>query len=490
MTDEQLKRANGVVFPVMMVIVCYIFLSLMAFLGTADKAAVSWKSYVQVIVSLIAIIVTVALYVTKRTTMMCARGMLGAASVVYFIIRLVGTTEDTCMYALPILFAAMAYLNLKLIIVGNIVIISANILRLLINFKDVMGANGSAMVVNIFICLLAAYASIRIIKLLVQFNHENTETIMETAEKQKQSSAMIVTVAENIAKHFGEAMDKFETLRESLNNSHTSIENIAGSTESTAEAIQGQAQICGEILNQAEHAGELTNEMINSSQRVSSTVDDGVKSVQELGRQADNVSRSSKLMEEVITELTEKVGKVESFVDSIISISSQTNLLALNASIEAARAGEAGRGFSVVAEEIRKLSEDTKDASTNITNIIQELNEDTKRANESIENAVNSVAKQNQLIDETKTKFGIVSDEVGILSKNIDEVRGSTVQIVNSSNNIYDHISQLSATSQEVAACSNEGLENSNITVNEVEKCKQIFEAVYELAQDLKNSEA
>ncbi|RAZ91716.1 hypothetical protein DK853_41880, partial [Klebsiella oxytoca] len=60
--------------------------------------------------------------------------------------------------------------------------------------------------------------------------------------------------------------------------------------------------------------------------------------------------------EDVITELTTKVQKVGGFVDTILSISSQTNLLALNASIEAARAGEAGRGFSVVADEIRQLS--------------------------------------------------------------------------------------------------------------------------------------
>ena len=134
--------------------------------------------------------------------------------------------------------------------------------------------------------------------------------------------------------------------------------------------------------------------------------------MQELGKQADNVSGSSKVVEEVITELTSKVQKVGGFVDTIISISSQTNLLALNASIEAARASEVGKGFAVVAEEIWPLSEDTKEASNNITSIIRELDTDTKRANETIENAVNSVTRQNELISEIKDKFSHVSQEV------------------------------------------------------------------------------
>ena len=164
-----------------------------------------------------------------------------------------------------------------------------------------------------------------------------------------------------------------------------------------------------------------------------------------MGIQADNVNSSSKVVEDVITALTDKVQRVGTFVDTIISISSQTNLLALNASIEAARAGEAGRGFSVVADEIRQLSENTKTASNNITNIIHELNADTKMANESIENAVNSVMKQNELISQTRENFNHVSQEVELLSKNIGEVKGCMEQTKQLSNSIYENITHLSA---------------------------------------------
>ena len=355
------------------------------------------------------------------------------------------------------------------------------------NLDKLSGPDGEAMILNVLVSFLVAFASIKITKLLVKFNEENTAVIMEAAKKQEASNAIMVTVADNIIKHFGEAMERFNTLSESLQNSHTSMENIAGSTESTAEAIQEEATICGEILAQADAAGGATESMIAASKRVNETVDSGAFSVQELGRQADNVSSSSKVVEEVITELTAKVQQVSSFVDTILSISSQTNLLALNASIEAARAGEAGRGFSVVAEEIRLLSEDTKVASNNITNIIQELNADTKLANESIEAAVGSVTKQNELIQQTKEKFDEVSQEVVLLSNNIDEVKECMEQTRKLSNSIYDNISQLSAASEEVAASSSEGLDNSNITVQQVDTCRGIFESIYELAKDLKN---
>lgn len=484
MTREQYRRANKVVFPVMLIILGY----LAAAMGMAVLAGTaSWYTYVEMGASLAGLIVVLVVFLAKKDTKLCGICMMGAGALVYMVFRVVGMSENTSIYAYPILFASMAYLNVRLLFWGNGVMVGANIIRLVMHLNSISGPNGPEMIMNILVSFLVACASIRIAQILVKFNAENMEEITEAAKKQEASNAVMVTVADNIIKHFGEAMERFDTLGESLKNSHTSMENIAGSTESTAESIQEEASICGEILAQADQAGEATDSMIAASRRVNGTVDSGASSVQELGRQADNVSSSSKVVEDVITELTTKVQKVGSFVDTILSISSQTNLLALNASIEAARAGEAGRGFSVVADEIRQLSEDTKEASNNITRIIQDLNADTRLANESIANAVESVTKQNELIAETREKFSQVSSEVELLSNNIDEVKACMEQTRTLSNSIYDNISQLSAASEEVAASSNEGLENSNITVNQIDTCRGIFESIYELAKDLKN---
>lgn len=228
--------------------------------------------------------------------------------------------------------------------------------------------------------------------------------------------------------------------------------------------------------------------MIDASRQTDETVKQGADVVEELKEQAHNVAEASNVTVSVIQSLTAKVEEVKSFVESIINISNQTNLLALNASIEAARAGEAGKGFAVVADEIRQLSEQTKDASANITEIINKLNEDTRRANESIENSVSSVEKQNELIDDTRDKFNAMGEAVELLMKDINVAEESIKKILDSTTVISDNITHLSATGEEVAASSTEGLRMADTTVESMAKCKKVLENIYMLADDLKNS--
>ena len=228
--------------------------------------------------------------------------------------------------------------------------------------------------------------------------------------------------------------------------------------------------------------------MIDASRQTDKTVKQGADVVEELKEQANNVAEASNVTVSVIQSLTAKVEEVKSFVESIINISNQTNLLALNASIEAARAGEAGKGFAVVADEIRQLSEQTKDASANITDIIIKLNEDTKRANESIENSVSSVEKQNELIDDTRDKFNAMGEAVELLMRDISVAEESIKKILDSTTVISENITHLSATGEEVAASSTEGIRMADITVENMAKCKKVLENIYMLADDLKNS--
>lgn len=482
MTKEQYKRANGTVFPIVMIILGYIAVSMVLW---AVSNSPTWRTWAQLGAAVAAMVISVAAYLSGKATKRCGVILMVSAAAVYAVVCFLGTSSGTWTYSMPVIFAAMAYLNIRLIIGGNTVALLVGIIRLIIGITTASN-NLTELVIALITLTLAAVASIRAVMLLIRFHEENTEGIMEAAKKQEESNRTMAQTAEQISQYFESAMEMLENLKVSVDTSNFAMGNIVESTESTAEAIQTQAAMCADIQDNMDKAEEGTQRMLAASKTTDQTVEEGAAVVHELKQQAENVEKASRITVEVIERLTAKVEEVQNFVGTILSISNQTNLLALNASIEAARAGEAGKGFAVVAEEIRQLSEQTKDASNKITSIIAELNEDTKHASTTIEDSASSVRKQNELIESTREKFESVNREVTELSAYIVETERIIEGILQSTSTISDNISHLSATSEEVAASSTEGLRTSEATVEDMAKTKEILENIYQLAQALK----
>ncbi|MCM1046398.1 MAG: methyl-accepting chemotaxis protein [Candidatus Gastranaerophilales bacterium] len=483
MTEQQYKRANSSVYVVIMVVLGYFALSMVLSMAASGGG---WRPMTQMITSIAAIITATVGYIAKRSQKAGGIIILFSATLAYVVIMLVGNAEGTYAYGFVILFAAMAYLNQKIMLFGNIVIAATNVLRLVARIGSMDSESLSANVLSLLVVGLISYASIRVTKLLIRFNTENMEEISQAAKVQEESNRKMNLVAENVMTHFDEAMEKLDNLQNSIDTSNFAMQNIADSTESTAEAIQRQAEMCTDIQSTTDKVEKGTKAMISASRRTGETVDEGTQMVNDLREQAESVQMASRETEEVIEKLTEKVTEVQTFVGSILNIATQTNLLALNASIEAARAGEAGRGFAVVAEEIRQLSEQTQAASNNITNIISELNNDTRRANDSISASVTSVKKQGELIESTKEKFESVDREVKDLNDYINNIETLVQEIIEATTIIVENISQLSAASEEVAASSTEGMRTFANTVDDMKKCKEILENIHGLAGELK----
>lgn len=485
MTEEQYKRANSTVFPGVVIILGYIAVSMLL---SAISSSMTWKTWLQFGFALCGLIVSFFIYASARTTKKCGVIMMASAAVVYVIVSIFGTTASTWAYSIPVIFASIVYLNKRLVIGGNLVSIITISYRLILSIIHKDNASLEVFVVAIIIFVLVAFSSIRTVILLIRFNEENMDSIKEGARKQEESHQKMVLVAENIAGHFEDATKTLEQLKNSIEKSSFAMSNIVDSTESTAEAVQNQAAMCTDIQDNMDRAEAATKRMLELSHSTDQTVAEGSAVVEDLKEQANNVENASNITVDVIKQLTDKVSEVQNFVGSILTISNQTNLLALNASIEAARAGEAGKGFAVVADEIRQLSEQTKQASNNITNIIGELNEDTRHANEMIGNSAAFVKKQNELIEDTGNRFEKVKREVSELTDNIENTEKLIAGILESTSTISDSISQLSATSEEVAASSTESLSTFEVTTRNMKETQYILESIFLLAQKLKQS--
>lgn len=487
MTENQYIRANRTVLFTVLIVFGYIALTLMAALGVGDGHN-KGKILIQFVVALAVIIVSVAAYILRKKTRVCELTIAVSMAFGYVVLILLNSTDGVWTYVLPLIMALMVYLNEKLILWADGVAIAGNVIRLIMDYNMYNGVAMASRVLAILVLVIVTCISLSVTKLLKQFFAENMNKIEAAAVIQKENNEKMVVVADNITRHFGQAMDMLDELEKSIDINHNSMKDIAESTESTAEAIQRQATMCAEIQENTDIAEKEISEMVEASHRTDETVNDSKAIVVELKEQAQNVHDASNIIVDVINSLTEKVDDVQGFIGSIVEISSQTNLLALNASIEAARAGEAGKGFAVVAEEIRQLSEQTKNASSSITDIINNLYEDTKKANESIKASVESVNKQNELIDNTRVTFEDVGKTVDNLMNNIHSAEQSINKILDSTSVISDNISHLSATGEEVAAASTEGLKVSDTTVESMKNCKNILHNIYLLAEDLKSS--
>ena len=292
-------------------------------------------------------------------------------------------------------------------------------------------------------------------KIAIQYNvmrkslHQLIEQIMKNSTK-------VSAVSNELMLSSGEVSSATEFITKEIQKVSEGIET------QTSEMIKA-AHSTEHMSLQIHDIAKATNEVLDFSTETTKNSMNGHHAIKKVIEQIEQISTSSEKSYGAIKKLNEKSKEIGAIVELITNISEQTNLLGLNASIEAARAGEYGKGFKVVADEVKKLAEESKKSANQITDIIKEIQQETDKTVHQIEKGFHEVKESKEVAFSTEVLFEKIASSIQVMEQNINQIASSTMEISSHTdqiNAISDHnasvIKDTSMNAQSIASTTEE----------------------------------
>ncbi len=291
--------------------------------------------------------------------------------------------------------------------------------------------------------------------------------------------------------HTGEALsqssekfsEKFGSISESIQNTNRAIEDLAQGATNQAnetETVNEKIVELGGVIEVEKSGVQKLEEAVSAMAGYSTGASE---SIRELNQITQVTNEAINMVSEQTNKNNESAADINKTIEIIKGLAAQTNLLSLNASIEAARAGDAGRGFSVVAEEIRSLSEESSGNAQEIEGIVKELVHNVEISVSKMQEVIRNVQKQQKCLDETREAFQHLKEEVSLVEDVTREIGGQT-EILNSLKQIVtDSVNSLASVVEENAASTEETSASMTLLSQTIGECTEDTQGLVELSR-------
>ncbi|SES82943.1 HAMP domain-containing protein [Natronincola peptidivorans] len=311
----------------------------------------------------------------------------------------------------------------------------------------------------------------------------------------KKMQENLVMLIKNISDTSQQVASSSEELTATSQQSSMASDEVARTIEEIAKSANEQAKDTESGVLKTDELNKIIEEDLKDMDRINNSVNqltilknDGVKTIKQLTEKTNNSNEAIKNIHQSAVDTNESAEKIGEASRIIEGIAEQTNLLALNAAIEAARAGEAGKGFAVVADEIRKLAEQSTYSVKEIDEMLKKLQSNSKNAVVIMENVLSIIKEQVESVRVTENKFTGIAEEIEKVGEIVAKSVESVTTMDNTKNALADLMQNLAAIAEENAA----GTEEASASVEEqtasMEEIANASESLARLAEELQES--
>ncbi|KPN14387.1 chemotaxis protein [Bacillus australimaris] len=318
----------------------------------------------------------------------------------------------------------------------------------------------------------------------------------EMSESLRDVIQAVQTSVENVASSSEELTASAGQTTKATEHITSSIETFSSGNENQSEMVEQSAAHLKQMNEGLNEVAETSDVITASSIQSKTVAETGGQLVEQTVGQMKTIDHSVKEAEGVINGLEHKSKDITNILGVINGIADQTNLLALNAAIEAARAGESGRGFSVVAEEVRKLAVQSSDSAKEIEKLVKEIVSEIETSQNMFKSVNDEVKNGLTITDQTKESFSQINEQTAEIAARMNEMnttvrelsKGSE-QISKAVNEIADVSRESSASIQDIAASAEEQLASMEEISSSSTTLSQMAEELRDLIKKFKISE-